>query len=111
MRDQRFDHGGGAIGLVHDDIDDVLRQAGIAQQFADHLVRARTSLGRLQDHGVAARQRHDDDAQAQQQRCVPRRDAERDAERAGRPAARTSPSQPTPRAMRTYWDVNSNAKS
>ena len=76
VRDQRVDHGAGVLGRVGHDVDHARREARLAEDAADQPVRARAHLGGLEHHGVAAGERHGDGAHAEDDRRVPRRDAE-----------------------------------
>ncbi len=81
VRDQRLDHLAGVLRRIGHHVDDAVRQAGVAQRGADQPMGRRTELGGLEDHGVAAGERHRDRPHAEDDRRVPRRDAEHDAGR------------------------------
>ena len=72
---------GASSGALVTTLTHAVGQAGLAQRFDDQPVRARADFRGLQDHGVAAGQRHGDGAHAEDDRRVPRRDAEHHAGR------------------------------
>ena len=72
---------GGIVGCIGDDVDHASPQARLVKALADQAVRRRADLGRLEDHRVAAGERHGDRAHAEDHRRIPRRDAEHDADR------------------------------
>ena len=74
MGDQRLDHLGGILRRVGDQVDGALGQARLAEGLDDERMGARAALGRLEDDGVAAGERHGDRAHAEDDRRVPRRD-------------------------------------
>ena len=76
MVDQRADHFAGILGRVGDEVDHAVGEAGLVEGLDDQRVGARAYLGGLEDHRVAAGERHRDRAHAENDRRVPRRDAE-----------------------------------
>ena len=76
MIDHRPDDLAGVGGGVGDQVDDALAKPRDDEGGNDQRVGAGTLFRCLQDHGVAACQRHRDRAHAQNDRRVPRRDAQ-----------------------------------
>ena len=70
-------------GRVGDDVEDARREAGLGEDLApEQPADLRRPLGRLQDDGVAERERRGDRARGEDQRGVPRCDRTDDADRA-----------------------------
>ncbi len=81
MIDQRADHRARICRRIGDEIDDAGGEARLLERLDDQPVGARAQLRTLEDDGVAAGDRHRDRAHAEDDRRVPRRDAEHDARR------------------------------
>ena len=71
----------GVVRRVGHDVDDAVAEARFGEALADQAMHAGADLRRLEDDGVAARERHRHRAHAEDHRRVPRRDAEHDADR------------------------------
>lgn len=74
--DQRTDNVSGVGGRVGHKIDDAVREASFDKRLVDQCVGAWARFTGLQDNGIAAGQRHRDRPDAENDRSVPRRDAE-----------------------------------
>ena len=91
MVDQRADDFAGILGRVGDDVDHAFGKAGLGEGLDDQRMGARAELRRLQNHGVAAGERHGDGAHAENDGGVPGRDAEHDPDRLAQRHARGTP--------------------
>ncbi len=81
MGDQRIDDLRRVGRRVCDHIDDARCQAGVVQHLPDQAVRGRADLGGLENNRVAAGQWHGDRADAENDRTIPRRNAQNDTSR------------------------------
>jgi hypothetical protein len=77
MVEDRVDH----LLVAVDDVEDAVGQARFLHQFGKADRNARVALGRLQDEGVAAGDRHSEHPHRDHRREVERSDARADAER------------------------------
>ena len=81
VRDQRLDDLGRILGIVGDHVDRAVRQSCLGDGLADQAVRAGAHFRRLQHNSIAAGERHGDGARAENDRRVPRSNADADAGR------------------------------
>ncbi len=79
--DQRRDHLGGLLGGVADHVDHTLAEPRLDQHFADQLMSRRALLRSLENHRVAAGQRGSHGPRTEDDRRVPRRNAQHRAAR------------------------------
>ena len=80
-----LDERGAGAAVARDDVDDARGQLGLAKDVGEEQRRERCRLGRLEDDGVAARERRRDLPGEHEEREVPRDDLARDADRARTP--------------------------